>query len=485
MSKLRSGCRVEGLLRAALVALVALSAGCSVSDFFADPGAAPQGVAAGDVRATSAVLWVRCVGSTDVGLVVDGGATSLRRSVDPSRESDWTASVRLADLRPDTTYAYRFGCGRGVQGTFRTAPPKDARRPVKIAWGGDIGGQNVCRDETDGYSVFAAIGATRPEVFIGLGDMIYADNECEAVGRYGNRQVVGPAPALELSDFERHWRYNRADRHHRALLAAVPYVGIWDDHEIRNDSGPREESADGVRLLPPALASFLAYHPIDSGEYGRLYRSLRWGRHLEMFVLDTRQYRDRNDAVDGPERVKSLLGTEQRTWLLEALDRSDATWRIVVSSVPLSIPTGRGDQARDGWANFNGVTGFESEAALILRHAYDHGMRNLIWITTDVHFATGFLYRPIGEDRDFAVHEFVSGPMNAGVFPHEKLDQTFRPERLFFWGPKKPIKSYAEALSWFNFGLLEVDAEGDLTVSIVNARGVVVAEHSLPAPASR
>ena len=74
----------------------------------------------------------------------------------------------------------------------------------------------------------------------------------------------------------------------------------------------------------------------------RLYRSVRWGQHLELLLLDGEEYRDANSAPDSPGQPKTLLGREQLAWLKQRLADSDATWVVVASSVPLSVATGSG-----------------------------------------------------------------------------------------------------------------------------------------------
>src|SRR4029453_15023115 len=98
-------------------------------------------------------------------------------------------------------------------------------------------------------------------------------------------------------------------------------------------------------------------------------------------------YRDANAASDSLDRPKTMLGREQLTWLKESLAASDATWKVIVSSVPMSIPTGFPLTApRDGWANFGGTTGFEQELLDILGFMREHRIVNTVWIRTDVHF---------------------------------------------------------------------------------------------------
>jgi len=148
----------------------------------------------------------------------------------------------------------------------------------------------------------------------------------------------------------------------------------------------------------------------------------------------------------------------------------------------MAIPTGTEDGgARDGWANFDQDTGFERELTGILRHMQRAGISRSIWLTTDVHFATGFRYQPFADAPDFDVYEWVSGPLNAGVYPSRDVDSSLNPQRLFFHGPESAddITSYQQALSWFNVGRIDIDERGALTVSIVNGLGETVYQTAL------
>jgi len=463
-------------------------------------GAAPRdgglsyGIAVGEVGADEATVWGRCARDGFLHLAVTG-EPARRLRVACEAATDWTAAAHLADLEPDHSYEVRAWCDASKSGempetaartAFRTAPAAAAARAVRFAWSGDVGGQNVCRDRDEGYPIFSTLAAEEVDFFVALGDMIYADDPCEPTGRYGNAQVAGPPPAIDLEGFRAHWRYNYSDSHLQAMRAAIPYYAVWDDHEIRNDAGPTDDrlpSAPERPLLPPATRAFVEYQPLprETASRPRLYRSRRWGKHLEIFLLDTRQYRDANAAPDRGVAAKTLLGAEQRTWFENALAGSDATWKVVVSSVPLSIPTGARGR-RDGWASYDGDTGFAREARELLRRARDAGVRNLVWITTDVHFATGFRYTPFADDPEFTVYELICGPLHAGVFPRPDFDPSLHPERLYFWGPPTPesITSLAEAKRWFNYAVAEVDTEGVFSFRIVNARGETVVSQTLP-----
>jgi alkaline phosphatase D len=466
------------VLAAAVFALAGSNAGATVRTASHGSPVVTHGVVVGDVTAHSAVLWARGDREGTLKVHLSGGKHDGPGRLELRAGDDYTGQVVLTGLKPDTDYRYRVGSRHG---SFETAPAAHDAEDVRLVFGGDVAGQNVCRDAGEGFPIMETIRDLRPDVFVGLGDMIYADNACNPVGLYGNAQVPGGfGPATNLAEFWAHWRYNRADAASQRLLASTSYIGVWDDHEVVNDFGPLNDTrtmppyTPGVHLLPIGLEAFLDYTPIAvaANTPKRLYRSLRWGKHLELFVLDTRQYRDANGAFDIADRPKTMLGREQLTWLKESLAASDATWKVIVSSVPMSIPTGfPAEGGRDGWANFDQMTGFEHELLDILRFTEQRGIRNMFWITTDVHFAEAFRYRPFPANPGFVVHELATGPLNAGIFPSAAFDTTLNPQVLFGPDPSAPATTWEQAKDGFNFGRLELDRNGELTAAIVNTAG--------------
>jgi alkaline phosphatase D len=439
----------------------------------------------GDPSTTRALVWARADRPATLRLEArpEAGATVVSVA-EAAAGTDLTARAWLLDLLPATRYELtaRFESdgreGPPVHAAFRTAPAPDTPAAVRVAVGADLGGQNACRDVEEGYPVFEVLRARAPDLFVTLGDMIYADDPCLVTGRFGNAQLPVAGPASDLEGFRTVWRYQRADPGFTALLADTPLVATWDDHETRNDAGPRDP------LLPVARRAFLEWNPVlpDPASDAPLYRELRWGRHLALFVLDTRSHRDPKAEPDRAERPKTMLGAAQRDWLTAAVARSDATWKVVLSSVPLAIPTGWPAEAgRDGWANGDRDTGYERELLGLLRAWQASGVRNLVFVSADVHFATGFRFVPFPEAPDFVVHELVAGPLQAALFPNLELDPTLHPERLFFHGPVDPraVASLADAKHWFDFAELDLDAGGELMLRIVDATGRSVFEHRL------
>ena len=352
-------------MRSAAVSILALSIAVSPAagtPVDATPGLA-HGVASGDVTATSAVLWARADAEAAVAFEIDDDAAfgaPRRLEAASAAASDFAVQVTADGLLPSTRYHYRVRVGDGGSaidgGSFVTAAAAHDGVPVRFIVGGDVGGQGYCRHVERGYQVFQAMAALAPDVFIANGDMIYGDNACPAVGPGGWSNVPGDfppvdAPGVDWSDLEQvseiylaHWRYNRADEHHKAFLRRVPMIAQWDDHEVINDFGaawdslPQLPARAGYRnLVAAGRDAFFAWNPIrrHPREPGRVYRSFRFGRHVELFLLDARSYRGLNDAAARPEAPKPLLGEAQLAWLLDGLSRSDASWKIVSSDVPL------------------------------------------------------------------------------------------------------------------------------------------------------
>jgi alkaline phosphatase D len=435
-------------------------------------------IAFGEIATDGAVAWARASRPSFLHLSLDGASDHDRSFVAEATEAaDFTVRIELEGLhdRTQTFHAWLSASAApetapadAMTGTLSLAPPSTDAAAVTFGFGGDIGGQDVCRDAERGWPIVSEAAHAGLDFFVALGDVVYEDDICTDRGRYGNAQIAGDFPAaFSLDEFRAHYRYAEADAGFSALRARS--YAVWDDHETTNDVGPEHDRRRGSEhLLPLGRRAFVEHSPVPSrwltDASAPLYRSARWGRHLEVFMLDTRSYRDANTATDDPHAPKTMLGATQRAWLRDGLVHSDATWRVIVSSVPIGIPTAFQRGAEDSWADGGSGRGFERELGGLFGELHEAGVRNLVFITTDVHFATTIRYRPFPFDPDWTVHELVTGPMGAGMFPTDALDETFHPERLFFHAPSGGDTSlgFDEALRYFNWGRIAVSESGHL-----------------------
>lgn len=319
----------------------------------------------------------------------------------------------------------------------RPAPWAELRVPgepseLRFVVIGDLGGQGRCRNE-HGYRILDTALAGYPDLVLLNGDTIYADGTCPDSGMPAVHELDWTDRRALREAYDAHWRYNLEDEHLATLLEQVPAIVQWDDHEVINDFGaawdhyPALPDKPGYRnLVREGQAAFERWTPVEFP----FYRSVRWGPHAEVFVLDGRSYRSLNSDPDGPD--KTLLGEEQRDWLVEALSESEATWKIVSTNVPLSIPTGWEAEryGHDGWS------GFEHELLGILRELDAAQVQNLVFVTTDVHWPSSMRYElDLDEDGDTLLfHEFATGPARALTLEPVELDPTLSPQQLYAEG---------------------------------------------------
>jgi alkaline phosphatase D len=480
------GSASDAMRRIGLIVFSLMLAAVSARGAEVDAPTLTHGVASGDVTDSSAVIWAAVDGPAELRVRVQPivGSEPAREVVGSSAEPPaLTAIAKLEGLEPGTDYRYEVwfanAAGRSAieAGKFMTAPAASVSRAVAFIWSGDLGGQRYCRRADRGYAIFAPMAEFAPNFFVANGDMIYADNDCPKEGPVpGWTNVPGGFPSLTDASvnwsssaavdavYAAHWRYNRADAAFQRFLRGTSMYVQWDDHEVTNDFAarspvdPAQPSRAGFAQLVAAGRRWLfAFHPIarDRADPDRIYRSVRWGRELELFMLDARSYRSANELEDSDANAKTILGAEQRAWLESGLSRSTATWKIVSSDVPLSVPTGSSPEARgrDAFASgegpgLAGSTGFERELVGILKTLDRKRVRNVVFVATDVHFAAQLRYAHDfdGDGQPLVFHELIAGPLSAFRAP---APPAFDPTL-------KPVVLYAEG-DLFNFGTVRVD----------------------------
>ena len=159
------------------------------------------------------------------------------------------------------------------------------------------------------------------------------------------------------------YRANREDLSSQYCFRDTSVYVVWDDHEVTDNYLPNHP------LAPIGQQAFLDYWPIRpiAGAPKRIYRSFRWGKAAELFLLDARQYRD--------PKQKTLLGKLQKEWLFDSLARSSAMVKFIASSVPLA---GGGSDRWDG---------YPQERAELLRHISSKKIPGVIFLSGDLHYA--------------------------------------------------------------------------------------------------
>lgn len=466
----------------------------------------------GDVTPTSAVLWARgeAPGQLQVRLRSDGRLLGTRVGPAGTPETDHTARLQLGDLEPGRAYEAElwFAGSDGTLGEPRTVSfrtPSTSPAATTFAWAGDTCGQGYgINADVGGLFGYGAVADLRPDVFIHCGDNIYADEPItdtvlEPDGSVWRSVVTEHVtrPAQSLAEYRGRYRYVLLDENVRRLHAEVPVISQWDDHETANNWYPGEvldnddlrypfEEERRVDVLARwGRQAWQEYMPIgDAHLLGRgstgfadkgLYRKVARGAHLDLFCLDQRSYRDANvDALgEGPA---SLLGEEQTDWLIREVTTSRATWKVISVDQPLSLGSKSTDDP-DGFGNddHGAPRGREHELARILSAFKAAGVRNVVWITADVHFTAAHHYSPdraVFTDFD-PFWEFVSGPIASSAFGTKDVDRTFGAYQYFARGSDAPSRRAPRRDRTF-VGYAAIAADGTLTVELRDATGAVL-----------
>jgi len=237
-------------------------------------------------------------------------------------------------------------------------------------------------------------------------------------------------------------------------------------------------------LVARATKSFLEYAPLRRTadvESERVYRHLPQGPLLDLFVVDMRSYRGPNshNLQTSETEESAFMGRPQIAWLLDGLKRSKSVWKVIAADMPISLQVADAQDAdgRNKWeAVANGDDGAplgrELEMARLLREIKRAGIKNVVWLTADVHYTAAHYFDPAkAKFGDFSPFwEFVSGPLNAGSFGPNKTDATFGMQVVYQKAPQEQNTAPTAGLQFF--GQVDIDAKSKaLTVTLKDLTG--------------
>ncbi|MFD4924973.1 alkaline phosphatase D family protein [Streptomyces goshikiensis] len=411
---------------AALAPLAGLGAQAAHAAAAAPAPAFLHGVASGDPLPDGILLWTRVTPVPEAapgsGL---GPATEVawevsedkafsrvvaRGSVTATAAADHTVKADVRGLRPQTPYWYRFTAGDTVSpaGRTLTAPAHD------VSTAGVRFGVVSCANWESGYFSAYRHLAARSDLtaILHLGDYIY---EYQSGGypeaKYVVRQHEPKHEIVSLADYRvRHGKY-KTDADLQALHAAHAIIAIWDDHEFANDAwaGGAENHTPGAEgewaaRAAAAKQAYFEWMPVRPSVAGTVYRRLQFGTLADLHLLDLRSFRSQqakvgSGSVDDPERT--ITGRAQLDWLKSGLASSNATWKLVGTSVMISpvafgslpahllkpltkllgLPEGGIAINVDQW------DGYTDDRKELLGHLKDRNIKNTVFLTGDIHMA--------------------------------------------------------------------------------------------------
>ncbi|MEV8536487.1 alkaline phosphatase D family protein [Streptomyces sp. NPDC051211] len=388
-----------------------------------------HGVASGDPLPDGVLLWTRVTPTAEavpgsgkgpdiqVGWEVAEDKAFSRivasGSLTASAATDHTVKADVRGLRPQTGYFYRFTAGTSGSvvsptGRTRTTPAHDTTTS-----GVRFGVVSCANWESGYFSAYRHLAARSDlDAILHLGDYIY---EYQTGGypeaKYVVRQHEPKHEITTLADYRSRHGHYKTDADLQALHAAHAVVAIWDDHEFADDtwSGGADNHTPGTEgdwaaRAAAAKQAYFEWMPVRTSIAGTVYRRLQFGTLADLHLLDLRSFRSQqvktgSGSVDDPERT--ITGRAQLDWLKSGLAGSQATWKLVGTSVMISpvafgslpahlmaplakllgLPQGGIAANVDQW------DGYTDDRKELLGHLTSQNIKNTVFLTGDIHMA--------------------------------------------------------------------------------------------------
>lgn len=391
-----------------------------------------EGPMVGANGANHLLVWGRTSGPFDVALEVsrtrdfrDARTGPVVRAV---AENDFCVAARMDGLQPATDYYYRFriqgGLDRYAPYPYRTKTAPSGRAPIRVAFG------SCARSQIDmEQRIFTSVMALEPDMFLWLGDNVYADS-------------IEPSALADL------YRRQRLIDRALPLYRSIPNLATWDDHDFGYNDSDRTNPmrADSLRL-------FKAYWA--NGAYGARNTDGIFSTHtfggVDFFILDGRYHRDPSPGPSTPQ--KTMLGAAQLDWLRQELRRSRAPFKVLVSG--------------SGWSSAERVGGdswavYQHERDALFDFIRDERIEGVFGISGDSHMGE-LNCIPWSERGGYDFYDFCSSPL-AQLPDIDFIDQM----------PEIRIReTYARSV---NFGMLDFQWEPEprMTFTLHNHLGAPV-----------
>jgi alkaline phosphatase D len=460
------------------------------------PAIFQHGVASGDPLQDRVVLWTRVtVPHADPveltwELAADRGFKKIVASgrAAAGAADDHTLRVDPAGLEPGTRYFYRFhALGQtSPAGRTQTLPAGD---PAHLRFA-----QVSCAKFNAGFFNAYARIAERDDLqfLLHLGDYIYEAANTPPAGQTPGADIGRPFEPLHecktLADYRMRYNQYRRDPDVQKMHASLPIVSTVDDHEFadgawRGGADVHDEGRDGrwSERVKTALRVRWEWLPVrhpDPNDPLRVYRSLHFGGLADLFLINTRIYRDQ--PVPPPEMhdpARTQLGPAQRDWLLGGLDRSTAAWRILGNpsvlgttwkkdlpeSVKLPLLKTKLINSSGDGPDFDQWDGYPAERDLLFEHFRGQARGNIVVLSGDIHvcLAQELRVHPFDETEEPVAVEFINTSLTSQNFD-DKLK----------WAPRTQSIPYErEMMAAFpHMKYVDLDSHGYNVVDITPER---------------
>ncbi|MGB2866673.1 MAG: alkaline phosphatase D family protein [Sedimentisphaerales bacterium] len=366
-----------------LTIALAMIALCVALHSSAQAAVLTHGPMIGHTTDTTTQIWVRTDGPCKMQVrLTSKDETIVSETIRLVLEDNFCGSAEVMGLSPKNTYSYRVILDNKeqpcpVKQEFTTFHRYGEKCIIRVGFGHSLRGEGT-------HSIWDAIGAKKPDLFILMGDNIYSDS-------------------TEPGKQRRMYLQFRADPHFRTFGATTPIYAVWDDHDYGADNSDRTQPGK-----ERSLKTFNEIWPNPKSQ--AIHSPGIWSRFTvgcaEFFLMDVRYHRSPNDDPDGPE--KTMLGAEQFDWLRKSLADSSAVFKFPVSGSSWNCG------GPEAWNHT-----FTSEYDSLLAHIRAKRIEGIILLGGDQHMCK-VAVRPRESWNGYDLHEWMAGQLWNGKADRRK-----------------------------------------------------------------
>ncbi len=295
-------------------------------------------------------------------------------------ENDFTYQFKLSELLAGNEYSLIVEASpvkgkiisASLEGKFKTAPSPDVPSDVNFIVTTGTSYSDI--DSETGYKLYPNSLKLDPEFFVHTGDIIYYD-------------FLGKTFELALWHWDRMYSFQNNIDFHRQVASYF----IKDDHDTWMDDCYLEKETKFMGEFTYEQGTQIFLDEVPMGE--KTYRTISWGKDLQIWLIEGRDYRSPNTMPDGPE--KTILGKEQMQWLKTTVKNSKASYKVLISPTPIVGPDRPGKN--DNYSNSN----FKFEGDLLREFLSE---QNMVVVCGDRH------WQYISKDAETGLLEFSCGP---------------------------------------------------------------------------
>ncbi len=317
-------------------------------------------------------------------------------------DADYTHKFQVNNLTPDTHYYVRLEGRKGPGSPVTQSPPGQFRTPAPAdVWQDVWFTVSSCqmyfhRDHKDGFRIYPAMThaqLSQPDFAVRTGDAVYLDRD---------------NPRAKTVDLCRlHWQRMFSLPWLREFYRNVPCYFMNDDHDTYFDDCYPTLKAPWIAPLTyqQGTAVFREQTPVGA----RMFRTFRWGKGLQVWVTEGRDFRSPNPEPDGPN--KTLWGKEQKEWLMKSILESDAVFKVLVNPTAIVGPDNRNQE--DNQAD----PAFGTEGRAFRRWTRENHLDHLYVCNGDRH------WQYMSTDPETGLREFSVGPSSDRHVLHGPQDE--------------------------------------------------------------